>query len=59
MREKVVLVLDAEQRFLSYTHPAIARRLLKEGRATVYSREPFVIQINKFTNILVNTGETK
>jgi hypothetical protein len=47
MREKVVIVLDAERRFLEYTHPAMARRLLKEGRAVVYSKNPFAIQIQR------------
>jgi len=47
MREKEVLVLDAERRFLEYTHPALARKLLKEGKASVYSKEPFAIQINR------------
>lgn len=44
MREEV-LVLDAERRFVAYIHPAAARRLLKEGKATVYSKVPFAIQI--------------
>lgn len=47
MKETEVLVLDAERRFLDYTHPATARKLLKEGKAVVYSRAPFAIQLNK------------
>lgn len=57
MREKEVLVLDAERRFLGYAHPAMARRLLKDGKAIVYSREPFVIQMNKSVQAL-NAQET-
>lgn len=47
MKETEVLVLDSERRFLDYTHPATARKLLKEGKAVVYSRNPFAIQLNK------------
>lgn len=47
MKEQEVLVLDADRRFLEYTHPAVARRLLKEGEAIVYSRDPFAIQLNR------------
>lgn len=47
MREREVLVLDADRRFLEYTHPAVARKLIKDGQAVVYSRDPFAIQIKK------------
>lgn len=42
-----VIVLDADKRFLEYTHPAAARKLLKEEKAIVYSREPFAIQLSR------------
>ena len=40
-----VTVLDRLSRFLDSVHPAVARRLLKDGRATVWSREPFLIKL--------------
>ena len=47
MREQHIVVLDANQCFLEYTHPAIARKLLKQGSAVVYSRDPFAIQLSR------------
>lgn len=47
MKDPEVIVLDSERRFLEYTHPAIARKLLKDGQAIVYSKSPFAIQLNK------------
>jgi len=55
-KDQDILVLDQERRFLEYPHPAVARRLLKEGRATVYSKRPFAIQLNKS---VVNLGKTR
>lgn len=46
-KERDVIVLDASRQFLEYAHPAIARKLLKDGKASVYSREPFAIQMHK------------
>lgn len=45
MREREVIVLDATRQFVRNVHPAIARRLIKDGAARVYSRDPFMIQI--------------
>lgn len=45
MRALEVIVLDAERQFVDYVHPAFARKLLKEQAASVYSKEPFVIQV--------------
>lgn len=45
--EPQVTVLDHENRFLEYTHPAVARRLLRDGSATVWTRDPFAIKLNK------------
>lgn len=42
-----VTVLDQEQRFLEYTHPAVARRLLREGSASIWTKHPFAIKLNK------------
>jgi hypothetical protein len=47
MREKIVIVLDSNGCFLENTHPAMARKLLKEGQAKIYAREPFAIQLNR------------
>lgn len=42
-----VTVLDADNRFLDRTHPAMARRLLRDKQATVWNREPFTIKLNR------------
>lgn len=47
MKERSVLVLTSEKCFLDYAHPAMARRLLKEGKAVIYSKDPFAIKLNK------------
>jgi len=44
-RPSEVLVVDSEKRFLEYTSPALARTYLKEGKARVFSRNPFTIQL--------------
>ncbi|KLU61458.1 CRISPR-associated endonuclease Cas9 [Peptococcaceae bacterium CEB3] len=38
-----VLVLDTNKKPLSPCHPAIARKLLKQGRAAIFRRFPFMI----------------
>ncbi|MBU1751682.1 MAG: RRXRR domain-containing protein, partial [Chloroflexi bacterium] len=40
-----VFVLDQNEKSLMPTHPARARQLLKKGRARVYRRQPFTIQL--------------
>lgn len=40
-----VMVLDQDDRFMSYTNPAKARKLLKTGNARVSSSNPFVIKM--------------
>ena len=47
MADRNVTVLDNDSRFLEYTHPAVARKLLKDGGAVVWSREPFAIKLTK------------
>lgn len=54
---QTIIVLDDNKRFLEYVHPAIARKLLKDGKATIFSKEPFVIQINELCTALINTGK--
>lgn len=40
-----VSVLDVDNRHISFTHPAKARRLLREGKASVFSINPFIIKL--------------
>lgn len=44
---KSVAVLDSEKKALSPCHPAVARRLLREGKAAVFKRYPFTIILKK------------
>jgi len=44
-RSQEIIVLDSERRFLEYTRPGTARLLLKEGKARVFSRQPFAIML--------------
>jgi len=40
-----IAVVDKGNQFLSYTHPARARKLLKQGRAEVFSTNPFIVKL--------------
>lgn len=40
-----VLVVDADRQFVEYVSPAVARRALKDGVATVFRKQPFSIQL--------------
>ena len=42
-----VAVLDTEKKVLAPCHPAVARRLLKEGKAAVFKRYPFTILLKR------------
>lgn len=42
-----VSVLDQQKRVLEPCHPAVARRLLREGKAAVYKRYPFTIILKR------------
>ena len=42
-----VSVLDPHKRVLEPCHPAVARRLLREGQAAVYKRYPFTIILKR------------
>lgn len=49
-RESMVFVLDTNRKPLSPCHPAVARKLLKEGKAKVFKKYPFTIILNKEVN---------
>jgi hypothetical protein len=51
-----IMVLDADNQFIDYVHPALARKLLNEKKALVYSKEPFVIQLDNVASALVRSG---
>ena len=42
-----VAVLDSKKRVLEPCHPAVARRLLREGKAAVFKRYPFTIILKR------------
>jgi len=42
-----ISVVDERNCFLSYTHPARARKLLKDGEAEVFSTSPFTIRLKR------------
>ena len=42
-----VSVLDTQKRVLEPCHPAVARRLLREGKAAVFKRYPFTIILKR------------
>ena len=43
----MVFVIDANKKPLDMCHPAKARKLLRDGRAAVYRKEPFTIILKK------------
>jgi hypothetical protein len=45
MTDKNIPVLDANNKFLSYTSPAKSRILLKDGRASIFSKDPFMLRL--------------
>ena len=42
-----IAVLDTKKRILEPCHPAVARRLLREGKAAVFKRYPFTIVLKR------------
>jgi len=46
-KSKSVLVLDSDQKALSYTSNAKARILLRKNKALVYHKDPFVLQLTE------------
>lgn len=47
---KNVIILDEFDRFISKTSSAMARKLLKKKEATVISKDPFMLRLNKNQN---------
>lgn len=43
----MVFVLDANKKPLSPCHEAVARKLLKQGKAAIFKRYPFTIILKK------------
>jgi len=43
MTEMSIFVLDTEKKPLAPCHPAVARKLLREGKAAIFKRYPFTI----------------
>ncbi len=58
MRTLEVIVLDSDRQFVDYVHPAFARKLIKEQAASVYSRDPFVIQVKNKDSLLIKKDST-
>lgn len=46
----MVFVIDASKKPLDMCHPAKARRLLKDGKAKIYRKEPFTIILTKIVD---------
>lgn len=53
MLAKTVIVLNMREQRLANTDCARARKLLKQGSARIFSKDPFTIQL------LIATGETR
>jgi len=45
MADKNIPVLDSQNKFLSYTSSAKSRILIKEGRASIFNRDPFMLKL--------------
>jgi len=53
----MVFVLDANKKPLSPCHEAVARKLLKQGKAAIFKRYPFTIILNKSVDNTDNKQE--
>jgi len=53
----MVFVLDANKKPLSPCHEAVARKLLKQGKATIFRRYPFTIILKKAVDDTDNKQE--
>ena len=53
----MVFVLDANKKPLSPCHEAVARKLLKQGKATIFRRYPFTIILKKSVEDTKNKQE--
>jgi len=51
-----VTVLDANGRFVSSVHPALARKLLKHKFASINSASPFIIQLTQTVSNAISNG---
>ena len=40
-----IAVVDKHNKFLSYSHPARVRKLLKDGKAEIFSTDPFAVRL--------------
>lgn len=54
-----VLVLDSKKQFLEYTHPAIARKLVKNGYAFVFTEDPFTIKLSPIVSVQLSQGKIR
>ena len=54
--KETVIVLDSDRQFLGYTHPAIARRLIRQGKASVYANVPFAISLDSSSSKQIRSG---
>ena len=43
----MIFVIDSNKRPLDMCHPANARKLLRDGKATIYRKEPFIIILKR------------
>lgn len=53
----MVFVLDTSELPLSLCHEAVARKLLKQGKAAIFRRYPFTIILNKSVEDTKNKQE--
>lgn len=53
-----ITVLNDNNKFLSYTHPARARKLLKDRKAEIFSKDPFTIKLKGGGNKMIPTSIT-
>jgi len=52
MTDKNIPVLDSQNKFLSYTSSAKSRILIKEGRASIFNRDPFMLKLKGESGII-------
>jgi hypothetical protein len=52
-----ITVLDANRQFVDYVHPGFARKLLKDGLALVYSKDPFIIQVKNRESLRIKRDQ--
>lgn len=57
MGHRFVTVLDANKQFIEYVHPALARKLIKDNYAKVFSTDPFTVQLLLEVSIKLRAGK--